>query len=149
MEIKILDKKENVLLNRTEIEAEIEHSGKPTPSRADIREKLAAMLSADKNLIIIQNLKQDFGSKTKFTAMLYKSKDDLEKAEQKYLIKRNEKVPKGAETQPETKEVSAAPPAEGKEEPAPAEAPKEESKLEEKPAEEKKEEQKPKEEKSE
>ncbi|MBD3263375.1 30S ribosomal protein S24e [Candidatus Woesearchaeota archaeon] len=136
MDIKITDKKENVLLNRTEIKADIEHVGKPTPSRAEIKEKLAAMLSSDKNLVIIRKLEQDFGSKTKCTAMQYKTRDDLEKIEQKYLLKRDEKKPKEKkEAKPEEK---------------PAEAPKEEKaekkEEKEKPEEKPKEEEKKKEE---
>lgn len=126
MEIKIKEKKENVLLNRTEIEAEITHFKEPTPNRAQVKEKLAAMLSADKNLIVIKKLDQTFGSLTKCTAALYKSKADLESSEQKHLLKRDAKKPK-----------------EKKEAPAPAEKPaeekKEEPKPEEKLAEEKKE----------
>jgi len=123
MEIKIKDKKENVLLNRTDIEAEITHQNEPTPSRFKIKEKLAAMLSADKNLLVIKKLDQTFGSTTKCTAVLYKSKADLEDTEKEHLIKRDAKKPKEEKkeepkpketkpeekkTQPETKEVSSA-----------------------------------------
>lgn len=123
MEIKILHKKENVLLNRTEIEADIEHFKEPTPTRAQVKEKLAAMLSADKDLIVIKKLEQTFGSVTKCSAVLYKSRADLESSEQEHLLKRG--VKKKEEAKPEEK---------------PAEAPKEEPKPKKKPAEEKKEE---------
>ena len=120
MEIKIREKQDNALLNRTEIRAEIEHSTEPTPTRAKVREKLAAMLSIDINLIVIKKLDQTFGSLTKCFAVVYNTKADLEKTEQEYLLKRDAKKPKE----------------EKKEEPAPAEkpaeAPKEEPKPEEK-----------------
>ena len=128
MEIKIVDKKDNALLSRTEIQADIEHFKEPTPTRAKVREKLAAMLSIDVNLIVIKKLDQTFGSLTKCFAVVYNTKDDLEKTEQKYLVKRDAKKPKA---QSETKEVSAAPPAvEKKEEPAPAPEAKPEEKKE-------------------
>ena len=103
MEIKIKEKKENVLLNRTEIEAEIEHANKPTPSRTQVKEKLAAMLGADENLLVISRLDQTFGSVTRCSARLYKNKADLEKVEPKHLLKRDQKKQKEAEEKAEEK----------------------------------------------
>ena len=74
MEIKIKDKKDNALLSRTEIQADIEHFKEPTPTRAKVREKLAAMLSIDVNLIVIKKLDQTFGSLTKCFAVVYNNR---------------------------------------------------------------------------
>ena len=130
MEIKIKGKKENVLLNRIEIEADINHFKEPTPTRKQVKEKLAAMLSVDKELVVIHKLEQTFGSLTKCSAVVYKNKSDLEKTEQEHLLKRDAKKYKAEEKKEEAK-TEQAPKEEGKEE-KPAEEPKpEEKKVEE------------------
>ncbi len=123
MEIEILGKVENLILNRIEIAAEINHEGKPTPTRAEIRKQLAAELGADENLLVIKKIETGFGTSSKCDAILYKSREELEKTEAKYILKREEK---------------------SKPKEAPKEEPKEEAKLEEK-KEEKPEEAKPEE----
>jgi len=97
MEIKITEKKENALLNRTEIYAEIDNSGKPTPTRKEIKEKLSALLSANKDLIVIKKLDQSFGPITKCFAVIYKSAEDLKKTEPEHLLKRDSKKYKSEE----------------------------------------------------
>lgn len=103
MDIKIKNKTENALLNRTEIEAEITHFKEPTPTRKQVKEKLAAMLSVNANLIVIHKLEQTFGSLTKCSAAAYKNKEDLEKVEKKYLLKRDSKKYKSEEKKEEAK----------------------------------------------
>jgi len=127
--MKIIEKKENPLLSRTEVSAEAVFE-KATPSKADIKKQIASELKADENLVVVKNIYTDYGSPSaKITAFVYNSKEAMEKTEPK---------PKK-----EAKKAGAKP-AEGGEKPA-AEAPKEEKKAEEppkkeeKPAEEKKE----------
>ncbi|MEM2873899.1 MAG: 30S ribosomal protein S24e [Candidatus Nanoarchaeia archaeon] len=88
MEVKILDKKDNLFFNRTEIFAEINHQGLPTPKRAEVRKLLAEVLGASSELLVIRRCKSQFGFKAVCEAMLYKSKQDLEKFEPKYIIGR-------------------------------------------------------------
>ena len=96
MEIKILNKNENMLLNRTEITAEIVHEGKPTPTRDDVRKHLAAMLGTDESLISIKTIKSGVRIFSKCSANVYKSKEELEKFEAKHILKREKKLTKEA-----------------------------------------------------
>ncbi len=59
--IKILNKKENPLLHRTEIEFEIEHLGSGSPNRLEVRDKLSAMLTSKSELTFIRIMKPRFG----------------------------------------------------------------------------------------
>ena len=88
MELKVTNKTENKLLNRTEIEAAVLYAGEPTPKRKDLRKLLAAQIGADESLLSLQKLSTGMGAKGKLFAMLYKSKEDLQKTEPKYIIGR-------------------------------------------------------------
>ena len=89
MELKISNKVENQLLNRTEITGEVLHAGAATPKRIDVKKLLAAQLGADESLLTIRKVNTPFGAKSKLTAMLYKDKATLEKFEPKYVIGRD------------------------------------------------------------
>jgi small subunit ribosomal protein S24e len=138
MSIKIIEKKENPLLSRIKVLAEISFE-KATPSNNDVKKQIASEIKADENLVVVKNIYTQYGSTSaKVTALVYNSKEDLEKIEPK---------PKKEEKKPgeQPAEKAEAPKETPKEEAKPAEAPKEEA-----PAkEEKKEEAKPAEEKKE
>jgi len=53
MEVKILEDRYNPLLYRREIRFLVEHRGKPTPIKYDVRKYIAAMLNTDLNLVYI------------------------------------------------------------------------------------------------
>ena len=124
MQLKILDKKEQELLSRTDIKAHITF-GKATPSNTEIKKALASELKADENLIIIKNIYTIYGkTEANVNAYAYKSKEEMQKVE------------------PKPKKKAAKPGEKKEEKPAavkPAEKPKEEAPKDEKPAEEKKE----------
>jgi len=61
VEIKILNKKENPLLHRIEVEFDIEHLGLGSPNRLEVRDKLSAMLTAKSGLTFIRTMKVRFG----------------------------------------------------------------------------------------
>ena len=122
MDLKIVQKKDNPLLSRTEIEAEINFFKEPTPKKEDIKKKLASMEKANENVVIIKHIYSSFATgKADVLAYIYKSEDELKKIE------------------PEKKEKKEAKPAG---EDAPTETPKEEQKKEEAPKKEVKEEKK-------
>lgn len=103
MDIKITSKKDNLFFNRTEIEAEISHQGVPTPKRAEAKKLLAEELKAKPELLAIRRCKSQFGFKADCEAMLYKSKEDLDKFEPLYI--------KGRESGQKTHKTKAAEPA--------------------------------------
>ena len=83
MSVKIIQKKENPLLSRTEISAEI-YFEKATPSNNDVKKQLAAELKVEENRIAIKNIYTAFGfSSAKVKAYTYDSEDSLKKIEPK------------------------------------------------------------------
>lgn len=89
MKINILEKNENKLLDRLEVKIEVESDG-PTPKRLAVREKIAAQLNFDEELVIVKALHQKTGmQKSVGLIHAYKDKAVLNEIEQKHLIKRN------------------------------------------------------------
>ena len=91
MEIEILSKVENKLLDRIEITFVVKYPNAPTPPRSDVRKKLAALLAADENLLLIRFMKPRTGSHSAFgLAHLYKTREQAIFVEPKHIIVRNE-----------------------------------------------------------
>ncbi|WP_440947297.1 30S ribosomal protein S24e [Methanosarcina sp. T3] len=89
MDIKILKDKNNSLLNRRELDFIVKYEGS-TPSRSDVRNKLAAMLNAPLELLIIQRIKTEYGmQESKGYAKLYADEARMKQVEQEYILKRN------------------------------------------------------------
>jgi small subunit ribosomal protein S24e len=99
MDIKVVKDKKNSLLNRRELDFVVKYEGS-TPSRNDVRNKLAAMLNAPLELLVIQRIKTEYGmQESKGYAKLYEDADRMKQVEQAYILKRNA-VP-GSETEGE------------------------------------------------
>lgn len=81
MDIKILEEKENSLLNRKEFLLEIDSSGK-TPSNKELKQELAQKLKAKPELIVIKNIYQAYGKMTsKSEVFLYNDEKSLKETE--------------------------------------------------------------------
>ena len=131
MEMEIDSKKNNPLLNRTEVHFTIQHEGEKTPNREIIRSELAEKLNAKKENIIINDIQSSSGiQKSIGYAKIYSSVKKAEEMERKYILKRNKisgkKEKKEVEKKPEEKSATAEEPP--KEEKPPKEPPKEEGK---------------------
>ncbi len=109
MEINIESKRNNPLLNRTEVHFTIDHKGEKTPDRELVRTELAEKLNAKKQNIIVNFINPGFGlSISTGYAKVYNSKEKMEDGERKYLLKRNrqggaKKEEKNKEEKPEEK----------------------------------------------
>lgn len=157
MELKITNKKENSLLKRTDVEAEITFTA-ATPSNDTVGKSIAANMKVSDETIVVKQILTKFGeTKAKVFAYVYASKADLNAIEPKFkkaasktgdaseseapaaAPKAEEKKPEAAPAKkPEEKKPEAAPKAdEKKEEKKPESVP--EKKSEEKKPEEKKE----------
>ncbi len=91
MAINILSEKENVLLKRKEISFEIEHDKKSTPTRFEIRKKIAAQLNVPLENTYVKSLKSKFGlPKTIGLVRIYESEERAKLVEPKHIIKRNQ-----------------------------------------------------------
>lgn len=116
MEIEIVSKKENELLDRTEVNFKAMHPMEGTPQREAVREKLATMMKATKDRVIVDSMDSEFGKmETVGYAKVYKTKEAAMKFEREYVLIRNklkEKVKvekKAAATPPPQKPAAAAP----------------------------------------
>ncbi|MCJ7464561.1 MAG: 30S ribosomal protein S24e [Thermoplasmata archaeon] len=116
MEIEIVSKKENELLDRTEVNFRAMHPMEGTPQREAVREKLATMMKAPKDRVIVDSMDSEFGKmETVGYAKVYKTKEAAMKFEREYVLVRNKlkekaKVEKkAAATPPPQKPAVAAP----------------------------------------
>lgn len=91
MEIIINSNKTNNLLSRQELILLVNFKGS-IPSRDEIKEKIAALLNKNKELIIIQKITSKFGiEEAECFAKIYSNKEKLEEIEQEYIKNRNKK----------------------------------------------------------
>jgi len=120
--MKIDSKRNNPLLNRTEVHFTIQHQGEKTPNREIIRSELAEKLNVKKENIIINDIQSSSGiQKSIGYVKIYSSVKIAEEMERKHILKRNKiggkKEKKGGEktetAEEPTKEEEK--PAEGKE----------------------------------
>jgi ribosomal protein S24E len=89
-EIKIKESKKNPLIDRIEIKFNIIHPNTGTPNRVDIKKKLAAMETADENLVFVKNIKTIFGQrKVDGIAVIYGNQETVDKYEANYIKIRN------------------------------------------------------------
>ena len=90
MDIKILKDKKNALLNRRELDFVVKYEG-PTPSRNDVRNKLAAILNAPLEMLVIQRIKTEYGmQESKGYAKLYVNANRMKEVELEYILKRKQ-----------------------------------------------------------
>ena len=151
MELEIVAKRENPLLKRTEVRFRVSHPAAVTPGRAALREELAKVLHATRDIVIVDFSRSEFGrAASRGYAKVYKSKEDALKVERKHILvrngllaaeKREEKVKAPRPAPPPRKDAAPKPAAEKPAAPAKDEKPagKEEKKAEGKPSAEKKE----------
>ncbi len=140
--IEITEKKENKLLGRVEVEGKLTFTG-ATPSNEVLKEKLAADLNKEKDLVVVKSIYSKYShQEANFLVFIYDNKESMSKIEvsTKHLRKKEEEAKKKAaeaakEESSKEEENKEETPAEEKA----VEEVKEEEKLEEKSEEEKKE----------
>lgn len=89
MDIRITKDNKNLLLNRRELDFVVRYEGS-TPSRNDVKNKLAAMLNAPLELLIVQRIKTEYGmQEAKGYAKLYEDAARMKEVELEYVLKRN------------------------------------------------------------
>ena len=100
MELKILEKKQNALLNRTEVDFNLEHPNEQTPKREVVRDMISKELKVKKEVVVIDKIRPEFGrGVSRGYAKIYTSKEIAQKTERPHQLKRNklfeEKKPEG------------------------------------------------------
>ncbi len=118
MELQIIKDKTNPMLKRREVSIKITSKG--TPSRIEVKNKLAALANSKPELIVIEHLENAFGKmELAGTASVYESEETLKRLAHKHLLARG--VPKPKEGEAAKEEAQAAAP-QAKEEEAKPEA---------------------------
>lgn len=115
MELQIIKDKTNPLLKRREISLKIINKG--TPSRVEVKNKLAALANSKPELIVIERLNTLFGKQEILgTASIYENEERLKQLAHQHLVARG--MPKAPE-----EKAAEAPAAEAKPEVKPAAKP--------------------------
>jgi ribosomal protein S24E len=133
IKMEIINRKENPLLNRVEIEFRWNHDGIPTPSRSDMLNTLASIEpGSSRDFIVIKDVVTRFGmASTTGVGLIYEDAEAMA-VEPEYIHKRFNEL----RTEPAPSVEKKAPAKEAPAEEAPAEeAPAEEAPAEEAPAE--------------
>jgi small subunit ribosomal protein S24e len=108
MDITILEKKENPLLNRTEITFECDYQSEGTPKIIDVKHKLVALEDASKELLVVDSMKPSYGeAKAVGLAKIYNSIEDLNKIETDSVKNKNEEPEEEAPAEEEAPEEEA------------------------------------------
>ena len=100
MNLEIIEKKEQKLLSRLEINAKISFSGGATPSNDDVKAEISKAVGKDAKLVVIKNIYTKYGdASADVLAYVYddeKKLDELEKTHKKAKKKEGEEeaVPK-------------------------------------------------------
>lgn len=90
--IKLEEIKENKLLGRKEVLLRIDHLGKGTPTRKEIREKVAEMLKTNIENVYVISIRTEYGSFVSWAKVhVYDDPQRALQIEPKYIIKRNTK----------------------------------------------------------
>jgi small subunit ribosomal protein S24e len=90
MEIEVVNKRENKLLNRVELDIVIKHTDSGTPSRMSVREAIASKFNVALDNVYVIKLLSEYGIPvSKGHVHIYNSKDYAFQIEPEYVIKRN------------------------------------------------------------
>ena len=88
--MEIVDRKENILLDRVEIDFRWRHEGRSTPSRDELLDMVKALEpGSDKGKIIVKDVNTRFGQPTTTgVAHVYGNKDSMS-VEPKYILEKH------------------------------------------------------------
>lgn len=89
MDIHIIEDKNNPLLNRREVVFKVDHES-ATPSRKSIVDRIAATMNSKEGLVVIDNLKTEFGKReTIGYAKIYETEERAKQVERPHITERN------------------------------------------------------------
>lgn len=110
MNLNILKETDVKLFSRKRITFQTESKG-VTPSRSDLIKEVAKAAKSKPELVVIKHIYTKFGSKNiKIIAHIYNTRKDLEKIEEKYIVKKHKvEEPKKEEAAPAEEKVEEAP----------------------------------------
>jgi small subunit ribosomal protein S24e len=89
LDIQIIEEKNNPLLNRREVVFKVIHDA-ASPSRKSIVDRIAATMNSKEGLVIVDNLKTEFGKReTIGYAKIYETEERAKQVERPHIIERN------------------------------------------------------------
>ena len=119
MELEIVSKKDNPLLDRVELEVLAHHAGQPTPKRGEIRDQVAAAMKAKKDQVLVDHMESTFGKgETRGYVKVYKTKEAAQAIEREPILKRNTPGTSTKKAKEPAKEPTEGPAKEPAKEPA-------------------------------
>ena len=90
MEIEIIEKHDNLLLERTDVRVVAKHQKEATPKRKELKDAITEELGLKKEILVIDTIKSDFGKEeTKVFAKVYKDLKNARSVEAEHVLKRN------------------------------------------------------------
>ena len=69
-DVEILEEKKNLLIDRIELKVKIDHFGKGTPNRLELKKKISTLKKSNEKLTIVKNVQTHFGA-TQDLAKIY------------------------------------------------------------------------------
>jgi len=88
--VEILSSRDNRLIERKEYIVKIVHWPQGTPSRKELRERIARMLGVSPDLVYVRKLKTEYGKCESLARVhVYESAERARSIEPSYIIKRN------------------------------------------------------------
>jgi small subunit ribosomal protein S24e len=108
LKVQIESKKENALLQRTEISFSAEHAAESTPTRDAVRTAIASAVGAPKERVIIDKMVTEYGKGLSVGyAKVYESDEALKKTESRHILVRHGMAEKKAKAKTTTKARAA------------------------------------------
>ncbi|KAI5185977.1 small subunit ribosomal protein S24e [Nematocida homosporus] len=96
--VKILEKRQNLLLDRTELVLSVYHPQGSTPTKKAVAKQISEQLNVAVDNIIVRDCSTRFGTHiTSATAKVYTKKASLERIEHKFVLDRILKETEGKE----------------------------------------------------
>jgi small subunit ribosomal protein S24e len=90
MEIEIKEKRDNPLLDRTDVWFVVRHDGEKTPQRDRVKSELAKAVGAKADVTVIDHIESEYGiSASRGYAKVYKTVEKARYHERRYIQKRN------------------------------------------------------------
>lgn len=93
MDIKIVDRVENKLLEREELRVIINHEGGPVPKREELLDRVAAQLNKERNQVVLIKIDPKYGKgMSEAKIHVYDDPERAKAIEKEYLLKRSKVI---------------------------------------------------------
>ena len=90
MKIEIVNKTENKLLERIEVEAKVDHLGQAVPTRDAFLSKIAALMNKERNQVVLIKMESKYGvGRSTAFVHVYETTERAIAVEKEYLLKRS------------------------------------------------------------